>query len=341
MAELPPFPNDPAFNGRWYQAVRDALEDRTLIEEGKKRHRGRTEKTANYTLNSNDAGKAIILSGSTGRTFTIDASTVGQNDQGFFRQEGTGQITIAGASGTSLRINGDFNSKTRGQYARVDWERISTTEIILTGQLEPIVTLSFFASNTSTAETITIPAGAATGDVMVLVQRAKGASAAPSDVTPSGWTDVGATVNVFQEGAVDVRVSHKYKIATSSDAGATVTGMNGGDRDHKIILVFRPTDAASAVAPQDLAGEIVSGDPSAQICNASSGATPLLVIASFGEGGGQQTGVSFSPSEDGIVTNIDIDAYFKIYNSSPADVSLDLGDGGTGNSLCSFYLEVS
>lgn len=131
----PATPDDPDGMMRWFQSVRDNSTDNTLVEEGKKRHRGRTEKTEDYTVSSEDAGKVIILSGSANRSFTIGADTVVQNDRGRFRQEGTGVITIVPANGTFLRINGNFSATTKGQYAEIEWEKISPTEIIITGQL--------------------------------------------------------------------------------------------------------------------------------------------------------------------------------------------------------------
>lgn len=205
----------------------------------------------------------------------------------------------------------------------------------------PAFTVSFQSSATSTAETITLPSDIIAGDVLLLIQAANEAGV-PTDVTPTGWTDVGAAVNVsLAGGGADSRVSHKYKIAVGGDASASVTGMNGGTSNHKIVFVFRPTAPAIAIAPQDLAGEMTNGAPSAQTANASAGATPLIVIASFHERGGAQTGISFSPTEDGSVANTNIDAFHKTYNSSPADVTVDLGDGGARNALCSFYLEIS
>jgi len=131
----PATPDDPDGMMRWFQSVQNFSTDNTLVEEGKKRHRGRTENTEDYTVSSEDAGKVIILSGSTNRTFTIGADTMTQNDRGRFRQEGTGVITIIGAEGTNLRINGSLSPVTNGQFAEIEWEKISPTEILLTGQL--------------------------------------------------------------------------------------------------------------------------------------------------------------------------------------------------------------
>jgi len=337
FAGIPPAtPGDPQSMARWYQAVQDNSRDNTISEEGKKRHRGRTENTENYTVSSEDAGKVIILSGSTNRTFTIGADTVVQNDRGRFRQEGTGVITIVGASGTNLRINGDFNPKTRGQYAEVEWEKISPTEIILTGQLEEFITLSFITSVISTAATIVLPDNVQEGDLLVLAQKSNGTPVG-SDVTPTGWTDVGATVSLLQ--GTTQRVSHKYKIAEGGDAGATVTGMSGTN-DYKDFFLFRPTKGITTVTPASLDGFIGTTDPAAQVVTSSSGTVALAVFASYMSSTSSHSGISFSPTEDGSVANGDLDFYFKIYNSSPADVTVDLGLGGVVMALASFYLEI-
>lgn len=107
-----------------------------LIDELKKRTRGTNSKSADYQLVADDAGKTVVLTGSTGRIFTIDAATFAGDDQGLIRQHGTGQITIAAGGSTSLRYHSEFVAKTKGQWSWIAWERISTTEISLTGHME-------------------------------------------------------------------------------------------------------------------------------------------------------------------------------------------------------------
>ena len=83
-----------------------------------------------------DAGKTVVLTGATARTFTIDAATFAGDDQGIIRPEGTGQITIVAGGSTNLRFHSEFVAKTKGQWSWIAWERISSTEIALTGHME-------------------------------------------------------------------------------------------------------------------------------------------------------------------------------------------------------------
>ncbi len=106
------------------------------IDEAKKRTRGRVAKTTNYSLIADDAGRTVVLTGSVARTFTINAATFAGDDQGVIRQEGTGQISIAAGGSTILRYHVDFVATTKGQWSWIAWERISATEIALTGHLE-------------------------------------------------------------------------------------------------------------------------------------------------------------------------------------------------------------
>lgn len=106
------------------------------IDEAKKRTRGRNVQSVAYTLVAGDAGKTVVQAGATARNYTIDAATFAGDDQGIIRQEGTGQITIIAGGSTNLRFHSEFVAKTKGQWSWIAWERISATEIALTGQME-------------------------------------------------------------------------------------------------------------------------------------------------------------------------------------------------------------
>lgn len=83
-----------------------------------------------------------------------------------------------------------------------------------------------------------------------------------------------------------------------------------------------------------------NGNPAPQVITASSGTPPLVVIGCFGVRGGI-SGWSFSPTQDGSITFNDIAMAHKIYNSSPADVTIDMADLGNVNTLISCYLQVA
>jgi hypothetical protein len=74
-----------------------------------------SEKSANYSVLATDANSTIFLTGSTGRTFTIDnVLSAGQRID--FVQDGSGQITFAAGSGVTLNSKG-AKLKTSAQYS--------------------------------------------------------------------------------------------------------------------------------------------------------------------------------------------------------------------------------
>jgi hypothetical protein len=89
--------------------------------------------TANQTIDINDSGYTIRLTGSTGRTFTCNSGITAGHRVDFI-QDGTGQITFAAGSGVTLKSK-DGNLKTAGQYSAVSLIAYSTTEYYLVGDL--------------------------------------------------------------------------------------------------------------------------------------------------------------------------------------------------------------
>jgi hypothetical protein len=197
-------------------------------------------------------------------------------------------------------------------------------------------TLAFRSSATSTASTITAPSDIVAGDLIVWYNRATSTSATPTSVVPSGFTSI-----LDQAHAGLRRTICAFKIATGSEAGATITGMSGGaGGSQQVILFVFSTNGATSAISYDVAFEFTDNDPTAQVVNAASGSTPLVVLAFMRQQ--TATGQSLSPTEDGSSGNIGNNyGFYKIYNSSPADVTADCGDGGTSNALMSFYIEVN
>lgn len=91
------------------------------------------DKSANYSIVSADANTTIYLTGSTGRTFTIDSVLLpGQRVD--FIQDGSGQITFAAGSGVTLNSKGG-KLKTTGQYSGATVTCRSTGVYYLVGDL--------------------------------------------------------------------------------------------------------------------------------------------------------------------------------------------------------------
>jgi hypothetical protein len=203
------------------------------------------------------------------------------------------------------------------------------------------ITLSFVASANSASNTITIPASAQAGDVAILFDFAvRGQATEPTDVVPTGWTGI-ITHTFSVAGPTSGRARISYKILAGGDPGASVTGMNS-DVEDKVMLVFRGSQAISAVNAAGWDLVTGTGNPSSQTVAASGGAAPLVVFGMADVNNGTAAFSTASPAFDATVANSDADmlAGYKIYNSAPADHTIDHNHTGS-NALGSGYLELS
>lgn len=194
-----------------------------------------------------------------------------------------------------------------------------------------VTTLSFIASTTSELSTITAPASIDAGDLLLLVQSS---ITDPAAVTPTDFT------NILDSGLEAGRTLWDYKICDGTEDSTTITGMNDSF-DDKILLQFRGDVPITAVTAQDITSEFTANNPAAQTCNASGGASPLIAVGSFFSSSSVGTR-SFTPAADAEINSSSYHyAKYKIYNSSPADITIDMDDEGGANVLCSGYLEIS
>lgn len=207
---------------------------------------------------------------------------------------------------------------------------------LLAAAARRVTSLSYLDSATSTATTITVPSGVQTGDVGILLDEALNFSGSPPSATvPSGWTSLVDTAGTITRQIISA------KVLSSSDAGTTLTGMDGAVGESKSLLVIRPNAPATAFAAYSTAGEITANNPAAQVVAASGGVAPLVVVAGY-TSTGTLSGVSFSPSQDGTITNgTTQELRYKFYSGSPADVTVDMADSGSINWMQSLYLQVS
>lgn len=192
--------------------------------------------------------------------------------------------------------------------------------------------LSFVASETSTASTITIPASAQEGDVAILYDVANSGST-PTSVTPTGWTSIRSDAGSIS------RQNSSAKVLVAADAGASITGMSGTNWENKTLIVVRPNVPARSFVAAGANGETTSGTPANQTVTASAGSAPLIVVAGYTISGSFGT-LTFSPTQDATVSNGSFQRLrYKIYNSAPADVTVGMSDAGL-NWMQSFYLQV-
>jgi hypothetical protein len=199
-----------------------------------------------------------------------------------------------------------------------------------------VTSITFFASATSTAATINFPASIIAGDLIVLYDHALGGATPVASVTPSGFT----VLTDLAAASLTRRHMVSYKLATGSESGA-LTGMNGASSNRKVMLVFRGDVAAQVLNVSVPNEEYTDNNPTPQVVDADAGTPPLVVLACFG-GSTAIVGETFTPAEDGEVTSADLSiVQYKIYDSAPADTTVDMADEGTGNFMQSFYVEMA
>lgn len=138
-------------NTTWTLPLADGLPNQAIITDGSGNldwldvpsfpqfMTGSTTASTSYTLGLSDAGRMIIATASSAVTVTVPtAASVGfeQDVEISFMQKGTGQITIAGASGVNIRTTQTL--KTSGQYAVIAIKKIDTDEWVCVGDREAL-----------------------------------------------------------------------------------------------------------------------------------------------------------------------------------------------------------
>ncbi len=210
----------------------------------------------------------------------------------------------------------------------------------------PSLTLSAQASAFGTnsigaAATVACPTVIA-GDLIVVYSIVDNGDA----VTPTASSPASGFTSARNDSLTNGRAVVWYKIAAGTESGSTLTGMTPlGDPlptvSAILVATFRGSSAIASVSVGSAAGQATTGNPNAQVVTSSSGVAPLVVICAA-TGTANLTGFGFSPSADGNVTTTGSIStlQWKIYNSAPADVTVDFGDRGT-NYLQSMYFACS
>lgn len=209
------------------------------------------------------------------------------------------------------------------------------------------LSLTFVGFSTSMGANgpIVIPAAAIAGDYAILFDTAENLSGSSiAAVVPLGWTSIANDFAVGGGRSLRMMVSHRILAAPG---GGSITGMNDS-AETKLLLVFRPSSSISSIIPSAWNTQITSGNPSSQTVTASGVATPLIVFAWASVGHPGETLPAFttetpamtnltsgdSPTQLGPETRLG----YTMYNTSPANQSIDVGDGGDVTGLQSGYV---
>lgn len=189
---------------------------------------------------------------------------------------------------------------------------------------------------TGTTGAITLT-GAQEGDLALAAIAAVDIMSEATVAVPSDWTDLYApslpTVTTVMRVVGKVLGSGDTTLPTSSD------------RNRAALVILRPNKPIGSFSAEGFGQENGSGNPAAVTVSASGGTAPLVVV---GAGWGMDGAVSFttaSPAFDGTATPSnsggDVILGWKIYNSSPANHTVDVGDTGTWSAIFGGYVVVS
>ncbi|MBP6734028.1 MAG: hypothetical protein KAX51_04535 [Chromatiaceae bacterium] len=199
----------------------------------------------------------------------------------------------------------------------------------------PVGTGVYHVATAASADaTITIPAAAAVGDLAVLLD-ACDSSGAITSVVPAGWTLIKALLVTTAE-----RHNSSYKILTSGDPGATLTGMTAAIQN-KLLFVFRLAGGISSITVATNKGSAVTTNPTD--LTAFAGSEPYVVVA--GLSGGPTAGAdwdSLTPAAHGSQLQGYLrGAYWAFNDAEGEDVSEVMGDWGAHTEVSLCALEVS
>lgn len=222
-----------------------------------------------------------------------------------------------------------------------------------------VATITQQSSATSTTSSITIPSGTNGKDILIMgvrMQGADGSNADPVASTPSGWTliksvtlSTGTTPTVDSSSAVYWKYAAGTFGSGSSDASASVTPWATYTPGGIAMYTFRCDISPTTVTSFSVNGVDQQTNPASQTVAGSSNSAPMIIIGWYGvNGDGTVTvdprtfTVSGSAAKDGEINpRTNMYMAYKVYNSSPADVAIDMDDEGNHNTLISFGLSVA
>lgn len=193
------------------------------------------------------------------------------------------------------------------------------------------------SKTTSLTGSITVPSTAQVDDFALLVSFA--ANPAPSDTTPSGWTQLQTVTSTT---GVGHRVTSYGKVIVSGDINASVSVLSSGS-DGCVLFILRNvgyTPFGPLFAASDLASETnIAGDPASQTINAP-GVPGINVGIKYTYGG--TSAFSTNPFDstqiitDGSVGSLLVG--YEYISGTASDSTFDSADDGNAQIQASFHV---
>lgn len=184
------------------------------------------------------------------------------------------------------------------------------------------------------------------GDLLVLYDCGNSSGSAPTKVIPTDFTEAYSWTSGTAPRPTGAISYAKVPVGgAASFSGRTVTGINGNTSNAKMLEVFRESTGkiggVTVYTPTPATASSVN-DPADVVAPGSGKAVPGIVIGSYYAGSGAISPRTMSPaktSED----NADTGNYiaWKLYDSSPADVTVGMDDEGSLNFVGTCYLQLA
>lgn len=276
---------------------------------------------------SGGAGGNLGFAGSAGTAGTLAGGSGGLAGS-------TGSTGTAGARGAAIL---GANNLTFINTGTIDGSQSNSFDFA------PVVEgVSLVTTVQSTTQSLVIPSTSdiAAGDFGIFFDGSYNNSAT-GYVTPTDWTFIGGTPSTNL-----LRSIVSYKVLTNADIGATVTGMAGVYKSHKLLAIFRPSfKPLNNLLFSVPVTQYTTATPTAQSIAMNGLQTPVLgfafhfhtsTIASTMSG----TGATFTSNLFTLATSTSIRYARFNKNETPTNASVTANDGGT-NTFISFNLRIN
>lgn len=202
------------------------------------------------------------------------------------------------------------------------------------------------ATATSTSSTIVVPADTRSGDLIMLYDAPTYPGSGSSGSSPAGFT----TLYSAAFGGWFNGVQTSAKIATSLDAGSTVTGMNGTTSNSKVMYVFRGNARINTFTVMNVGTAGTNGNPGTVGIVGTGVTAPAILLCSA------STYPAATVDWEGYPSTLTTPAFSTVTNSvsrlctgvTPISVptaayqqNIDMLDYGSGNFLVGYWLKLA
>ena len=184
-----------------------------------------------------------------------------------------------------------------------------------------LYTMTKISTVTSSSSTITVMSDVQSGDLLVLKDVGYNYSGGSiTNVIPSGFNSIGTITETINDDTI--RATLSYKIATGTESGTTITGINS-TAESKILILFRGNKIISSVTVGSLVSDADNNGPVSATITSSSGSTPLIIFASFSYIWSGGTAPTFTYTGETPV--IDTGVHYTIKNKSESINNVNIG----------------